>query len=107
MGVFILTIAAISLATLIFQYFWKAVLKFFFYILEKAVDVIKKIIVAVRRAGKVIMILYKRHRDGKIYKVEYKEEEIDDRDVPEGLRDELDIHEEVIVKKGDIDPSEF
>lgn len=107
MGVFILTIAAISLATLIFQYFWKAVLRFFFYILQKAVDVIKKIIVAVRRAGKVIMILYKRHKNGKVYKTEYTEEVVDEDDIPEGLRDELDVHEEVIVKKGDIDPSEF
>lgn len=107
MGVFILTIAAISLATLIFQYFWKAVLRFFFYILQKAVDVIKKIIVAVRRAGKVIMILYKRHKDGKVYKTEYTEEVVDEDDIPEGLRDELDVHEEVIVKKGDINPSEF
>ena len=107
MGVFILTIAAISLATLIFQYFWKAVLRFFFYILQKAVDVIKKIIVAVRRAGKVIMILYKRHKDGKVYKTVYTEEVVDEDDIPEGLRDELDVHEEVIVKKGDINPSEF
>lgn len=107
MGTFLIVAAVFSLATLIFQLFWKAVLKFFFYVLQKAIDAVKKIIVAVRRAGKVMMILYKRHRDGKIYKVEYKEEVLDDIDVPEGLRDELDVHEEVIVKKGDIDPSEF
>ena len=107
MGVFLIGAAIFGLATLIFQYFWKAVLKFFFYILQKAVDVIRKIIVAVRRAGKVIMILYKRHRDGKVYKTEYTDEVVDEEDIPEGLRDELDVHEEVIVKKGDIDPSEF
>lgn len=107
MGTFLIVAAVFSLATLIFQYFWKAVLKFFFYILQKAVDVIKKIIVAVRRAGKVMMILYKRHKNGKVYKTEYTEEVVDEDDIPEGLRDELDVHEEVIVKKGDIDPSEF
>lgn len=107
MGIFIIGVAVFSLATLIFQYFWKAVLKFFFYILQKAVDVIRKIIVAVRRAGKVMMILYKRHRNGKVYKTEYTEEEVDEDDIPEGLKDELDTHEEVIVKRGDIDPSEF
>lgn len=107
MGAFIIGAAILGLASLIFQYFWKAVLKFFFYILEKAVDVIKKIIVAVRRAGKVIMILYKRHKNGKVYKTEYTEQVVDEDDIPEGLRDELDVHEEVIVKKGDINPSEF
>lgn len=107
MGLFIITIAIFSLATWIFQQFWKAVLKFFYYLLLKAVDAIKKIIVAVRRAGKVIMILYKRHKNGKVYKTEYTEDEVDEDDIPEGLREELDVHEEVIVKKGDIDPTEF
>lgn len=46
-------------------------------------------------------------KNGKVYKVKYEEEEVDEVDVPEGLRDELEIHEEVIVKKDDIDPSEF
>lgn len=59
-----------------------------------------------RRLGRVIMILYRRYKNGKITKTE-SEEELDGEDVPEGLRDELDVHEEVIVKKGDIDPSEF
>ena len=107
MGTFLIVAAVFSLATLIFQYFWKAVLKFFFFVLQKAFDVVKKIIVAVRRAGKVMMILYKRHRDGKVYKVEYKDELVDEEDIPEGLKDELDCHEQVIVKEGDIDPSEF
>lgn len=107
MGTFLIVAAVISLATLIFQYFWKAVLKFFFYVLQKVIEVVKKIIVAVRRAGKVMMILYRKHRDGKIYKTEYKDELIDEEDVPEGLIDELEVHPEVIVKKGEIDPSEF
>lgn len=107
MGLFLISVAVFSLATLIFQHFWKAVLRFFFFVLQKAVDVAKKIIVAVRRAGRVMMILFKRLFNGKVYKTEYTEEEICEEDVPEGLRDELDIHEEVIVKKGDIDPNEF
>ena len=107
MGTFLIVAAVFSLATLIFQYFWKAVLKFFFYVLQKAVEAIKKIIVAVKRAGKVMMILYRKHRDGKIYKTEYTDEVVDPDDVPEGLIEELEIHKEVIVKTGDINPSEF
>ncbi len=107
MGTFLIGAAIFALATLIFQYFWKAVLRFFFYVLQKAVDVIKKIIVAVRRAGKVMMILYKRHRNGKVYKTEYTEELVDEDDIPEGLKEELGSHDQVIVKEGDIDPSEF
>lgn len=107
MGIFIITAAIFALATLIFQYFWKMALKFFYYALLKAVDVVKKIIVAVRRLGKVALLMYKRHKNGKIYKVTYDEEEVDENDIDEGLRDALDLHEEVIVKKDDIDPSEF
>ena len=51
--------------------------------------------------------MYKRHKNGKIFKVEFKEEEVNEEDVPEGLRDELKYHDEVKVKEGDIDPSEF
>lgn len=107
MGVYIITIFIFSLASWIFQQYWKEVLKFFYYILQKSVNVVKKIIVATRRAGKAVMMLYKRLRNGKVYKTEFTEEEISEDDIPEGLREELDIHEEVIVKKGDIDPTEF
>ena len=107
MGLFLITVAIFSLATLIFQYFWKAVLRFFYYVLQKAVDVAKKIIVAVRRFGRVMMILFKRLFNGKVYKTEFTEEEIRLEDVPEGLQDELATHEEVVVKQGDINPWEF
>lgn len=106
MGLFIITIAIFSLATLVFQVFWKAVLQAFYYIIQKAPEVSKKIIVAVRRLGRVIMILYRRWASGKITKNE-SEEVLQPEDVPEGLWEELDIHNEVIVKKGEIDPSEF
>lgn len=107
MGIFIITIAILSLAVWIFNQVWKLALKFFYYVLLGAIDVAKKIIVATRRLGRVMFLLYKRMKNGKVYKVKYEEEEVDEVDVPEGLRDELEIHEEVIVKKDDIDPSEF
>lgn len=107
MGLFLIGAAVFALATVIFQYFWKAVLRFFYYVLQKAVDVAKKIIVAVRRFGRVVMILFKRLFNGKVYKTEFTEEEIRLEDVPEGLQDELATHEEVVVKQGDINPWEF
>ncbi len=107
MGVFIITAVILGLAALIFSYVWKLALKFFYYALLGAIDVVRKIIVATRRLGKVIFLLYKRLKNGKTYKVTYEEEEVDEEDVPAGLRDELDYHEEVIVKRDDIDPSEF
>lgn len=107
MGVFIITIAILSLAVWIFNHVWKLALRFFYYVLLEAIDVVKKIIVAAKRFGKVMFLLYKRLKNGKIYKVVYKEEEVDEIDVPEGLQEELNCHEEVIVKKDDIDPSEF
>lgn len=107
MGIFIITIAILSLAVWIFSHVWKLALKFFYYVLLEAVDIVKKIIVATRRLGKVMFLLYKRLKNGKVYKVEYKEEVVDEDDIPEGLKDELDYHEEVVVKNDDIDPSEF
>lgn len=108
MGIFLIGLAILSLATLIFQYFWKAVLKYFYhYLLPKLEETVKKIIVATKRLGKVVMLLYRRHVSGRIYKTEYTEDVVDPEDVPEGLRDELGIHEEVVVKNDDINPSEF
>lgn len=107
MGVFIITIAILALAVWIFNYIWKLALRFFYNVLLAAIDVVKKIIVATKRFGKVMFLLYKRLKNGKIYKVTYEEEVLDIDEVPEGLRDELDCHEEVKVKKDDIDPSEF
>ena len=107
MGVFIITIAILSLAVWIFQHVWKLALKFFYYAVLGALDILKKIIVATRRAGKVIYLMYKRMKNGKVYKVTYEEEEVEEEDIPEGLKDELDCHEEVIVKRDEISPSEF
>lgn len=107
MGVFIITIAILSLAVWIFNHVWKLALRFFYNVLLEAIDVVKKIIVATKRFGKVMFLLYKRLKNGKIYKVKFEEEEVEIDDVPEGLQEELDCHEEVIVKKDDIEPSEF
>lgn len=109
MGVFIITTAIISLAVLVFQYFWKAVLKFCYYLLLGAIDVIKKIIVATKRFGKAVMYLYRRWKNGKVTRVtvEPDEEEIDVDMLPEGLQKELEIHDEVIVRNTDISPEEF
>ena len=107
MGIFIITIAILSLAVWIFTQVWKLALKFFYYALLGAVEIAKKVIVATRRLGKVMYILYKRHKDGKVSRVKYDEEVVYEDDIPEGLRDELDYHKEVVVKKDDINPSEF
>lgn len=107
MGTIILTAAIIGLASFLFQLFWKQVLRFFYYLMLGAIDIARKVITAVRRGKKVVMILYRRYTSGRVTKEEYKEEDIEFEDVPEELQDELYTHEEVIVKKGDIDPTEF
>lgn len=107
LGIFIITYAILRLAEWIFAQVWKLALKFFYYVLQKSVDVARKIIVATRRLGKVIFLMYKRLNNGKIYRTTYEEETLDIIDVPEGLRSELDLHEEVVVKNDNIDPSEF
>lgn len=110
MGTFIITLAILSLCAWVFKLFWKAILKFCFYLLEKSVDVISKIITATKRAGKAVMYLYRRYRNGKITRVNVndniEEEEVDIDMLPEGLQDELEINDEVIVKK-EISPEEF
>ena len=57
------------------------------------------------------MYIYRRYRDGRIGKTNVNEhideEPVDIDMLPEGLQEELGIHEEVIVKKGDISPEEF
>lgn len=69
MGVYIIGVAIFALCTLVFQYFWKAVLKFCYYLLLRSIDVIKKIIVATKRFGKCVMYLYRRYRNGKVVRV--------------------------------------
>lgn len=109
MGTFIITLAILTLCAWVFKLFWKAVLRFCFYLLERLVDVVTKIITAVKRNGKAVMYLYRRLRNGKVIRthVDPPEEEVDVDMLPDGLQDELGIHEEVIVKKGDISPEEF
>lgn len=62
-----------------------------------------------KKAGKAAWWLYKRYRNGRTVRVpvEPEEEEVDIDMLPDGLQEELEIHDEVIVKKGDIDPAEF
>ena len=98
-----------SLAALVFKYFWKDVLRICYRLLYGAYDVIKKIIVATKRFGKCVMYLYRRWRNGKLTKkrVETEEEEVDVDMLPDGLQEELELHDEVIVKNDEITPEEF
>lgn len=109
MGTFIITIGLLSLFTYIFQLFWKAALRVCYHLLLKAIDVVKKIIVATKRFGKAVFYLYKRYKNGRVFKVkvETEEEEVDIDMLPEGLQDELEIHDEVVTHTGDIMPEEF
>ena len=109
MGTLILTAAIIGFCSVVFQFFWKAVLKACYYLLLGAVEVIKKAIVATKRFGKCVMYLYRRWKNNKITRVvvQTEEEEVDVDMLPEELQNELEVHEEVIVKKGDIKPEEF
>lgn len=111
MGTYILTVAVLAgfaaLSYWIFINVWKLALKFFYYLLAKLKDVVKKVIVATKRFGKVLFLLYKRHENGKTFKIEYKEEEIEWEDVPEAVQNQLCDHDEVIVKDDDINPNEF
>lgn len=111
MGTFIITLGILAICAWVFKFFWKAILKFCFYLLEKSEEVVTKIITATKRAGKAVMYIYRRYRDGRINRVNVNEniieEPVDVDMLPEGLQEELGIHEEVIVKKGDISPEEF
>lgn len=109
MGTFIITTIIIGVCAWVFQIFWRAVLRFCFYLLQRSIDVVKKIITTTKKTGKAVMYLYRRYKNGKVIKttVEPDEEEVDVDMLPQGLQDELDVHEEVIVRKDDIDPAEF
>ncbi len=109
MGTFIITLAILSLCVYVFKLFWKAVLRWCYKLLVKAIDVIKSIIVAVKNAGKAVMYLYRRYKNGKItrLRVEPEEEEVPEDLLPEGLRNELEVNDEVIVKNDEIKPEEF
>lgn len=109
MGTFIITLAILSLAAYIFTHIWKFMLQFFYYFFIGIVGLANYLIVAVRRFGKVCYITWYKVRD-KYFRKEAphtEEYEVDEDDVPEGLKDELDNNEEVIVKKNHIETNEF
>lgn len=111
MGTFIITLAILSICAWVFKLFWKAILKFCFNLLERSLNVVTKIITAAKRNGKVVMYLYRRYINGSVTKTPVvnpgPEEPVPVELLPDGLKEELEIHEEVIVKKGDISPDEF
>lgn len=113
MGYFIINAVVLGLAALAFQYFWKAILKFCFNLLLGALNITKKVITVVRRSGKAVFYLYRRWKDGRITRLDIGKnlpegEVIEDPDLlPQGLQDELEIHPEVTVHSGDINPEEF
>jgi hypothetical protein len=110
-GTFIITLGVLALCALVFRIFWKAILKFCFYLLEKSEDVVKKVITTTRRAGKAIMYLYRRYADGHTTKTNInnniQEEAVDVDMLPDGVQEALGVYEEVVVKNGDISPEEF
>ena len=109
MGTFIITLGIIALAAYIFSQIWKFMLKFFYYFLVGVVALVSSLIFAVRRAGKVCYILWYKVKE-KYFKKETphtEEYEVDERDVPAGLLQELNSHDEVIVKKNPIQSNEF
>lgn len=109
MGTFIITLGIFALCAYVFKLFWKAVLIVCYNILVDAVDIATSVITATKRMGKAVMYLWKRYKNGKVVKqkVETDEEEVDVDLLPEGLKNELDIHDDVIVKKGCPTPEEF
>lgn len=108
MGYFIIAAAMLGLFSYLFQLFWKAVLKFCYWLLKKSIDVIKKLITFVKRAGRAVAFLYRRYKNGKIVRTEYTEEEVHIEDLPEDLQKEFEDHDEVVVRNNtDIEPEEF
>lgn len=109
MGIFIISLAILALAAYIFSQIWKFMLKFFYYFLVGVVALVSSLIVAVRRAGKVCYILWYKVQE-RYFKKETphtKEYEVHPDDVPAGLLEELNSHDEVIVKKDTIQLNEF
>lgn len=108
----IITAVILSLAVWVFKLYWKALVKFVFHLMERAIDLISRVITVVKRFGKAIWYLYRRYRNGKIFRRNLnensdgiEEEPIDDPDLlPEELRNALNLNEdeEVIVR-----PEEF
>ena len=109
MGIFIIGAAILALAAYIFSQIWKFMLKFFYYFLVGVVALVSSLIVAVRRGGKVCYILWYKVKE-KYFKKEAphtEEYEVHPDDVPAGLLEELNSHDEVIVKKNPIESNEF
>ena len=99
MGIFIIGAAILALAAYIFSQIWKFMLKFFYYFLVGVVALVSSLIVAVRRGGKVCYILWYKVKE-KYFKKEAphtEEYEVHPDDVPAGLLEELNSHDEVMV----------
>ena len=108
MGTFIIGIAVLSLCVWVFQKIWKYILRWCFYLIEKLLDIVSYIITFVRRGVKAVAYLYRRTSSGKYIKQEVPlEEEVDIDILPEGLRNELKSHQEVLVRRDPIKPEEF
>lgn len=110
MGIYIIAVAAlIAIAAWIFLQIWKIMLKFFYYFLVGVEALVSSLIVAVRRSGKVCFILWYKVKE-KYFKKEAPQTnvyEVHPDDVPAGLLQELNSHDEVIVKKNPIQSNEF
>lgn len=109
MGEFLIIAAVLAIAAWIFKNVWELALKFFYYFILGVVGVINSLVTAVRRGRKVCYILWYKVKE-KFFKKEIPAEEgveVDVDDVPTGLLDELNSHDEVIVKKGTINRNEF
>lgn len=112
MLIYIITISILSICAIAFRMYWKSVLKFCYYLLKRAIDVVKKIITSIKRQGKAIFFIYKMYRNKRITKsrVHITEEEIDIDLLPQEFQDILNNAspvQEVINRTNDIDPSEF
>ena len=110
MGIYIITAAVLGLCALAFKYYWRDVLRFCYNLLLKSIDVVKKIITTTVRAGKAVMWLYRRWKNGKITKLEVDTdgEPMPIELLPPGLQDELRDNNEVIVRNNtEISPEEF
>jgi len=94
----LITVGILSLASLVFKLFWKAIINWCKNIFRAAVGVIKGVITLTRQVGKVGKFLYRRWKNGKITKTPITtEEEVDITDVPKDIANALGISDEVIV----------
>ncbi|MBD5325237.1 MAG: hypothetical protein HDS04_00985 [Bacteroides sp.] len=95
--------AAMLLLYVAFRFFWNAMWKFVVWLLEKSENVIKKIVTTTKRAGRAIMYLYRRYKNGSIRRVcindNIEEDDVLEEDLPPELREQLEIHNEVELRQ--------